>query len=41
MQQNTENQQKNSLLGQLSDLEIGGLLTVSVSRASYLRAICP
>lgn len=40
MQQNTENQQKNSLLGQLSDLEIGGQLTVSVSRASYLRAIC-
>ena len=40
MKQITENQQKKSLLGQLGELEIGGRITVPVSRTSYLRSIC-
>lgn len=31
---------KKSILGQLRDLEVGGELTLPVSRCSYLRAIC-
>lgn len=40
MKQIAENQQKKSLLGQLGELEIGGHITVSVRRTSYLRSIC-
>lgn len=40
MKQIAENQQKKSLLGQLGELEIGGHITVPVSRTSYLRSIC-
>ena len=40
MKENAENQHQKALLGQLSELPVGGIITVSVSRASYLRAIC-
>lgn len=40
MNKKPKNQRKKSLLGQLSDLAVGEELTVSVSRASYLKSIC-
>ena len=40
MKETTENQRKNSLLGQLRLLEVGETLTVPVSRSSYLKSIC-
>ena len=40
MKETSENQRKNSLLGQLSLLEVGETLTVPVSRLSYLKSIC-
>ena len=40
MSETTKNQPEKSLLGQLSNLEVGEELTVPVSRSSYLRSIC-
>lgn len=40
MKETSENQRKNSLLGQLRLLEVGETLTVPVSRSSYLKSIC-
>lgn len=40
MSETSKNQPKKSLLGQLSNLEVGEELTVPVSRASYLKSIC-
>lgn len=40
MKETSENQRKNSLLGQLRLLEIGETLTVPVSRSSYLKSLC-
>ena len=40
MKETSENQRKNSLLGQLRSLAVGETLTVPVSRSSYLKSIC-
>lgn len=40
MKETSENQRKNSLLGQLRLLEVGETLTVPVSRSSYLKSCC-
>lgn len=40
MKETSENQRKNSLLGQLRCLAVGETLTVPVSRSSYLKSIC-
>lgn len=40
MKETSENQRKNSLLGQLRCLDVGGTLTVPVSRSSYLKSLC-
>lgn len=41
MKKNTEeNQQKNSLLGQLRTLEVGEELTLPAARSSYLKSLC-